>query len=232
MIKKYRPKIFIEAVKFTGNVSEIKAFVNRKISEYKDEIRIPADPSGIGTFNVRIGDYVIKENNGTIYMCTGDWFEKYYEEIKSSEDTENKQDEQVIKEDTDNDNYVEDSENNEKLYSSNETQNDTPIVEVPKTKFENLEDEEAEEYQDEEEYQEEDKEYHKDNEYIDFMVTSYALCDILVALHNSNVKEFAVTKEDNDLHIRIDAEYLKSIVYKIKKFENLCNECCNNKEVK
>ena len=61
MIKKYRPKIFIEAVKFTGNVSEIKAFVNKKISEYKDEIRIPADPSGIGTFNVRIGDYVIKE---------------------------------------------------------------------------------------------------------------------------------------------------------------------------
>ena len=112
MIKKYRKKEIIEAIKFTGNnVSEIKAFVNKEISEYKDEIRIQ-DSSGIGTFIGHIGDYVIKAPNGTICTCPSDFFEKEFEEVKSSEDTENKQDEikqdeQVIKEDKDNHDYKE-----------------------------------------------------------------------------------------------------------------------------
>ena len=113
MIKKYRSKMTIEAIKFTGNnVNEIETFIkNRpyddtKTSEYKNEIRIQ-DSSGIGTFIAHIGDYVIKANNGTICMCTGDIFEKEFEEVKSSEDTENKQDEQVVEEDKDNHDYKE-----------------------------------------------------------------------------------------------------------------------------
>lgn len=55
----------------------------------------------------------------------------------------------------------------------------------------------------------------------------YALCDNLLALYNSNVKEFAVTKEDNDLHIRIDVEYLEKIVYKLTKLTKVTadSEC-------
>ena len=125
MIKKYRSKIIIEAIKFTGNVSEIEAFKknrpydNTETSEYKDEIRIQ-DSSGIGTFIVHIGDYVIKAPNGTICTCPSDFFEKEFEEVKSSEDTENKQDEQVIKEDKDNHDYKEAKEENQKLYEENQ----------------------------------------------------------------------------------------------------------------
>lgn len=39
--------------------------------------------------------------------------------------------------------------------------------------------------------------------YVDFAFAPYALADILYALDNSGVKDFAITKEDNDLHIRI-----------------------------
>lgn len=76
-----------------------------------------------------------------------------------------------------------------------------------------------------------DEPSHKDHQYIDFLVVPYALGDTLLALYNSNVKEFAVTKEDNDLHIRIDVEYLEKIVYKLTKV-TADNECCNNKEDK
>lgn len=87
MIKKYRR--IVEAVKFTGNnVSEIKAFIGiKKISVYKDKdkikipVRIPGS-SGIGAFIVRIGDYVIKANNGTIHTFTGDFFEREFEEVR------------------------------------------------------------------------------------------------------------------------------------------------------
>ena len=87
MVKKYRPKTIIEAIKFTGNVSEIESFIknrpydNTETSEYKNEIRIK-DSSGIGTFIARIGDYVIKANNGTICMFTDDIFEKEFEEVR------------------------------------------------------------------------------------------------------------------------------------------------------
>lgn len=39
--------------------------------------------------------------------------------------------------------------------------------------------------------------------YIDFTVAPYALVDVLLALDNNGIKDFAITKEDNDLHIRI-----------------------------
>ena len=39
--------------------------------------------------------------------------------------------------------------------------------------------------------------------YIDFTVAPYALVDVLLALNNNGIKDFAITKEDNDLHIRI-----------------------------
>ena len=66
-------------------------------------------------------------------------------------------------------------------------------------------------------FEDSDEPSHTDHQYIDFLVAPYALCDTLLALHNSNVKDFAVTKEDNDLHIRIDVEYLEKIVYKLTK---------------
>lgn len=80
-------------------------------------------------------------------------------------------------------------------------------------------------------FEDSDESSHKDHQYIDFLVAPYALGDTLLALYNSNVKEFAVTKEDNDLHIRIDVEYLEKIVYKLTKV-TADNECCKNKEDK
>lgn len=50
-------------------------------------------------------------------------------------------------------------------------------------------------------------------EYIDFTVVPYALADVLLALNNCGIKDFAVTKEDNDLHIRIDKEKVEKAVY-------------------
>ena len=56
----------------------------------------------------------------------------------------------------------------------------------------------------------------KDKEYIDFPVSPYALPDVLLALDNEGITQYWVTKEDNDLHIRIEKDYLIEKVYKIK----------------
>lgn len=56
----------------------------------------------------------------------------------------------------------------------------------------------------------------KDKEYIDFPVSPYALADVLLALDNEGIKEYWVTKEDNDLHIRIEKDCLREKVYKVK----------------
>ena len=109
MIKKYRSKEIIESIKFTGNnVSEIEAFLknrpydNTKTSEYKDTMLIPSRVKWAELW-VHLGDYVVKFSDGSFELWLGDIFEKEFEEVKSSEDTENKQDEikqdeQVIKE--------------------------------------------------------------------------------------------------------------------------------------
>jgi len=50
-------------------------------------------------------------------------------------------------------------------------------------------------------------------EYIDFGVSPYALPDVLLALHNHRVRDFFITKEDDELHIRIDKDVLNRAVY-------------------
>jgi hypothetical protein len=52
--------------------------------------------------------------------------------------------------------------------------------------------------------------------YIDFQVAPYALPSVILALSHNGVHTFAVTKEDNNLHIRIDDEVLMEAVYCIK----------------
>lgn len=52
-------------------------------------------------------------------------------------------------------------------------------------------------------------------EYIDVAVVPYALADTLLALYNCNVKEIVITKEDNDIHIRIDKQKVEKSVYGI-----------------
>lgn len=56
----------------------------------------------------------------------------------------------------------------------------------------------------------------KDKEYIDFGITPYALPMILLVLDNEGIKQYFITQEDNDLHIRIDKDYLFKNVYHIK----------------
>ena len=54
-----------------------------------------------------------------------------------------------------------------------------------------------------------------ENKYIDFTVAPYALTSVLLALSNNGVHTLAVTKEDNQLLIRIDNEVLHEAVYGI-----------------
>ena len=52
------------------------------------------------------------------------------------------------------------------------------------------------------------------NDIIDFIIAPYALADILLALNTCGVKKFAVTKEDRDLHIRVERRELSEAAYK------------------
>lgn len=51
------------------------------------------------------------------------------------------------------------------------------------------------------------------NDIIDFAIAPYALADILLALNTCGVKNFAVTKEDGGLHIRVERRELSEVVY-------------------
>jgi hypothetical protein len=67
----------------------------------------------------------------------------------------------------------------------------------------------------------------ENKEYIDFGIAPYALPSILLALHNAKVYQFFVTQEDNDLHIRIDKDYLFRTVYPIKDDPQEIGVNCN-----
>ena len=60
--------------------------------------------------------------------------------------------------------------------------------------------------------------------YIDFMVSDYSLPRVLYALDNNGVKDYAVTLEDDDLHIRIPKSHLQNVIYPKIKSEDSC--CC------
>ena len=59
-------------------------------------------------------------------------------------------------------------------------------------------------------------------EYIDFGITPYALPMILLALHNAGIYQYFITQEDNDLHIRIEKDYLFKKVYHTKNESEEC----------
>ena len=87
MIKKYRPKTIIEAIKFTGNVSEIEAFIknipydNAQTSEYKDIMSLPSSLEWAKLW-AHLGDYVVKTDNGSFDVFPGDFFERDFEEVR------------------------------------------------------------------------------------------------------------------------------------------------------
>lgn len=61
---------------------------------------------------------------------------------------------------------------------------------------------------------------------VDFVVSPYALADVILALHNSGVQEIYVTMSDDDIVIRIPKDRLERAVYDIK--DNVINDsCCN-----
>ena len=63
----------------------------------------------------------------------------------------------------------------------------------------------------------------KEETYIDFLVSDYSLPRVLYALDNNGVKNFAITLEDDDLHIRIPKSHLEKVVYpKIKSGDSCC----------
>lgn len=64
----------------------------------------------------------------------------------------------------------------------------------------------------------------KEETYIDFLVSDYSLPRVLYALDNNGVKDFAVTLEDNDLHIRISKSHLQKVIYPELKVSG--EKCC------
>lgn len=74
----------------------------------------------------------------------------------------------------------------------------------------------------------------KQKRYIDFSFPDYAMARILHALDSCGVKDFAITLEDNDLHIRIDKDIIDRLYYRSYNCTvTKCNEMeCVNKTKK
>ena len=66
-----------------------------------------------------------------------------------------------------------------------------------------------------------EEEYRANKEtYIDFTVASYALVDVLLALHNNGIERFSITKEDGDLHVRISkSNFVESDTRDVEYYE-------------
>lgn len=55
----------------------------------------------------------------------------------------------------------------------------------------------------------------KGNEFVSIVVASYALVDVIKALADGGIRDYAITKEDNDLVIRIKISKLNWLgIYK------------------
>ena len=61
------------------------------------------------------------------------------------------------------------------------------------------------------------------NEYISIVVAKYALVDVISSLADGGLTDYAITKEDNDLVIRISVSKLKWL-----KIKNLSRSCVSN----
>jgi hypothetical protein len=78
---KYRKKpVVIEAVRFTGNVTELIEFVGYN-NVYVGNGGNPYIVTLEGDMKVSFGDFIIKGVNGEFYPCKPDIFEKTYEEV-------------------------------------------------------------------------------------------------------------------------------------------------------
>jgi hypothetical protein len=54
-----------------------------------------------------------------------------------------------------------------------------------------------------------------ENEFVSIVVAGYALVEVIKALADGGIKDYAITKEDNDLVIRIRISRLKRLeIYK------------------
>ena len=77
------------------------------------------------------------------------------------------------------------------------------------------------------------KEGHTMNEeYVSVSIAPYCLANLLLALHNSNIKRITITQEDNELVVRIPVKHLNDIVYNIKEPSCKCGikEGVNNEK--
>lgn len=83
----YRKKsVIIEAIQWTGdNYEEIKQFSDGKVSYFEwvhhYESGVNREILSIEEMTASIGDFVIKGEQGELYPCKLDIFEKTYEEI-------------------------------------------------------------------------------------------------------------------------------------------------------
>ena len=65
----------------------------------------------------------------------------------------------------------------------------------------------------------------KEEIYIDFVTNNYSLALLLLALEQSDIRDFAIIREEDDLHIRIPKSHLERIIYYRNKYDN---EACNS----
>lgn len=65
----------------------------------------------------------------------------------------------------------------------------------------------------------------QEREYVSFIIAPYCLPRLLLAMDNSDIKDFAITESDGYLEVRIPKDHLENIVYPHLrcKAENACS---------
>lgn len=69
----------------------------------------------------------------------------------------------------------------------------------------------------------------KEEVYIDFVTNNYSLALLLLSLEQSDIRDFAIIREDDDLHIRIPKSHLEKIVYR-NEYDGENYDCMPKKE--
>ena len=70
----------------------------------------------------------------------------------------------------------------------------------------------------------------KEEIYIDFLTNNYSLALLLLALEQSEIRDFAIIMEDGELHIRIAKSHLERIVYYRNEYDDEDSDCMPQKE--
>ena len=63
----------------------------------------------------------------------------------------------------------------------------------------------------------------EEERYVDFITNIFSLADLLLALENSHIKDFAIISVENELHVRIPLSHLKKIVYREINVDSCCD---------